>query len=140
MLGRVRGIKAEITAPLVQEERAGLEGGPGVRIVEVFEGYEVAQESGQVAIVVDEPMHVADAGGLRGEGTPREWAVEMVRLPAHRMLARLLERGEIDNELLDVLARLLVEFHAGAMTVQFHGREDDDGALLVGQRRHAALE
>jgi hypothetical protein len=53
-----------------------------------------------------------------------EWAVEMVRLPEQRMLAALLDRGEVDNELLNRLCALLVRFHAEAATgagVDEHG-------------------
>ena len=45
-----------------------------------------------------------------------EWAVEMERLPTNRMMAALLERGEIDNLELDRLARLLADFHRTAAT------------------------
>lgn len=51
---------------------------------------------------------------LGGPGEVVDWAVEMVRLPEHRMFARLLERGEIDNELMNALALLMADFHAGA--------------------------
>lgn len=65
-------------------------------------------------------------GRLRigGPGAAVEWAVEMLRLPAHRMLASLLERGEIDNEPIHALVSLLADFHANAATgrgVDEHG-------------------
>lgn len=43
-----------------------------------------------------------------------EWAVVMRELPADRMLAELVERGEVDAALLDRLSELLADFHAGA--------------------------
>jgi len=57
-----------------------------------------------------------DEGGLRvnGDGEIVEHAVEMERLPADRMLAALLERGEADTALIDQIAEILVRFHAGA--------------------------
>jgi aminoglycoside phosphotransferase family enzyme/predicted kinase len=61
---------------------------------------------------------------IGGSGEPIEWAVEMVRLPEHRMLARMLERGEIDNALLNELVLRLARFHAAAPTgagVDEHG-------------------
>ncbi len=72
------------------------------------------------------PVTRGEDGHLRfgGEGTALEWAVEMVRLPDHRMLARLCDRGEVDNDLMNVLALLFVEFHAEAPTgpgVDEHG-------------------
>ncbi len=53
-------------------------------------------------------------GGEAGEIV--EYAVEMVRLPEESMLARLLERGEIDNEPMNALAELLSAFHRSAAT------------------------
>jgi hypothetical protein len=51
---------------------------------------------------------------IGGEGEPVEWAVEMMRLPEERMLARLLERGELDNAQMNGLAERLADFHARA--------------------------
>lgn len=62
--------------------------------------------------------------GTGVEGEVLEHAVEMLRLPAERMLDRLLERGEVDNELMDRLADKLVKFHHEAATgdgVDEHG-------------------
>lgn len=51
-----------------------------------------------------------------GDGEVIEYAVEMERLPAHRMLDQLLERGEVDNELVDRIVERLATFHAAAAT------------------------
>jgi uncharacterized protein len=61
---------------------------------------------------------------LRGEGETVEFAVEMRRLPARRMLDRLLVDGEIDNGKMEALAALLARFHREAATgpgVDEHG-------------------
>lgn len=61
---------------------------------------------------------------IGGEGEPLEYAVEMKRLPAGRMLDVMLERGELDNQMLNNVAGLLARFHAGAATglgVDEHG-------------------
>jgi aminoglycoside phosphotransferase family enzyme/predicted kinase len=57
-------------------------------------------------------------GSLRvaGQGPSVEVAVEMRRLPAQRMLDRLLAAGEIDNEQMDALAELLARFHGRSAT------------------------
>lgn len=57
-------------------------------------------------------------GSLRvdGEGKPVEPVVEMLRLPRERMLDALLERGEVDNALVESLAALIARFHATAPT------------------------
>jgi uncharacterized protein len=51
-----------------------------------------------------------------GPGIPVEPAVLMRRLPEAGMLPALLERGIVDNRLMDRLARRLAQFHAGACT------------------------
>jgi hypothetical protein len=53
---------------------------------------------------------------IGGDGPAIEFAVEMVRLPAERMMDRLLERGEVDNEQMNGVAGLLADFHARAAT------------------------
>jgi aminoglycoside phosphotransferase family enzyme len=64
------------------------------------------------------PITVGPHGRLRvgADGEPVEWAVEMVRLPAHRMLSRLLESGEIDNAHMNAVVDMLAAFHAGTAT------------------------
>ena len=73
------------------------------------------------------PITAGPDGRLRVGGAPDdavEWAVEMRRLPAHRMLAALLEHGAVDNAEMNGLAELLAGFHADAATgegVDEHG-------------------
>ncbi|MEZ5990221.1 MAG: AAA family ATPase [Planctomycetota bacterium] len=72
------------------------------------------------------PIVAVGDGAVRvgGDGEPLDWCVEMRRLPADRMLDRLLAAGEIDNELCRGLATLLARFHGGAATgegVDEHG-------------------
>lgn len=57
-------------------------------------------------------------GSLRvsGNGPTVEYAVEMRRLPASRMLDHLFATGEIDNERVETLAELLAGFHGAAAT------------------------
>jgi len=59
-----------------------------------------------------------------GDGDVVEVAVEMRRLPAERMLDRLLDAGHIDNEIVRSLAEMLALFHLWAPTgpdVNEHG-------------------
>jgi aminoglycoside phosphotransferase family enzyme/predicted kinase len=70
---------------------------------------------------------------LAGRGELFEWAVEMERLPAQGMLDVLLDRGEIDNELLRQIAATLTRFHARAATgpgVDEHGTLEAVRALV----------
>lgn len=74
-----------------------------------------------------------DRWHVAGDGTPRDWAVEMRRLPAAGMLDRRLEGGEIDNAMLDSIAELLVRFHRasdGSAEVRRHGTPDAVAALV----------
>jgi aminoglycoside phosphotransferase family enzyme len=72
------------------------------------------------------PITRGTDGHLRigGDGPALEYAVEMVRLPADRMLDALLERGELDNAMLAEVRDLLVRLHEEAATgpgVDEHG-------------------
>jgi aminoglycoside phosphotransferase family enzyme/predicted kinase len=51
---------------------------------------------------------------VEGRGHPIDWVVEMIRLPAERMLDVLLEKGEIERAQLERVAVVLARFHAGA--------------------------
>ncbi|HVS09732.1 MAG TPA: AAA family ATPase [Planctomycetota bacterium] len=74
--------------------------------------------------VVEFRRDAAGAVRVGGAGELVEPAVEMRRLPAERMLEALLERGEVDNQLVRALAVFLARFHAEAATgpgVDEHG-------------------
>ena len=87
-------------------------------------------------------------GSLRidGPGEPVEPVVVMRRLPADRMLDRMLDRGEVDNALVGELAGLLARFHASALTgpgVDEHGTPEAIEANVrenVEQTQRFALE
>lgn len=49
--------------------------------------------------------------GEYGDDEVIDFAVEMIRLPAERMLSELLAQGQVDNATLRELAKLLAEFH-----------------------------
>ncbi len=51
---------------------------------------------------------------LDGAGTPVEWAVEMVRFDDNATLDKVAERGGLDLELADMLARVVAAAHAQA--------------------------
>lgn len=86
------------------------------------------------------PITVGAGGRWRvaGDGPPREWAVEMRRLPAAGMLDRRLGRGEIDNAMLEHIAALLAAFHRTAGSgpeVRRHGTPDAVRRLLADNQR-----
>ena len=49
--------------------------------------------------------------GVDAPGEPLEWAVVMRRLPAERMLDRLLQEGKAPDDLAERLADRLIPFH-----------------------------
>lgn len=55
-------------------------------------------------------------GGLRfdGTGAVREYAVRMRRMPAERMMSRLLDEGRVAAEEIDQIAARVASFHAAA--------------------------
>jgi aminoglycoside phosphotransferase family enzyme len=61
-------------------------------------------------------IHSAGAAPSRVPEEVIEYAVEMRRLPADRMLDHLLDHGAVDNAVLDRLVDVLVEFHRSAPT------------------------
>src|SRR5690606_11431986 len=61
---------------------------------------------------------VQTAGGIAVEGQGGElleWAVKMRRLPAEATMLARLGRGEVDESLVEELARRVAAFHAGAV-------------------------
>jgi len=72
------------------------------------------------------PVTRDDDGALTfgGDGEIVEYAVSMERLPDARMLERLLERGEIDNDLIRRVVALLAEFHANAVCTPKYGEPE----------------
>jgi aminoglycoside phosphotransferase family enzyme/predicted kinase len=72
---------------------------------------------------------------IRGEGPPVEYAVEMVRLPHHRMLDVRLDRGEAGPADVEGIADLLASFHARAERADRYG-----GPAPVRQRMRTNLD
>jgi aminoglycoside phosphotransferase family enzyme len=62
------------------------------------------------------PINKSDAIRIKGAGETVEYAVKMRRIPQDRMLSKLFERNEVDNKLIDRIARIIVDFHSKALT------------------------
>lgn len=83
------------------------------------------------------PVNLGADGHLRveGDGPVVEWAVAMRRLPAERMLARLLERDEVDAGDVERIAELVARFHGGCPTgagVDEFGTPQAVGQVVLG--------
>jgi len=62
---------------------------------------------------------ITKSGGqhvVEGEGKPLEYAVKMRRLPAEKMMDRLLAQNQVTTDMVERVARLLAEFHSRAAT------------------------
>jgi len=95
---------------------------------QMYLGVAVLEAGADGALRFGEPGPApADVAGAR------DFAVVMRRLPEQGMLDAALDRGEIDNELLGRLARVLVDFHGGGQrgpTVDARAEPDAVAALV----------
>lgn len=64
------------------------------------------------------PINKAEAIKIKGAGETVEYAVKMIRIPQERMLSKLIERNEVDSQLIERIARIIAEFHLKAETNQ----------------------
>ena len=53
---------------------------------------------------------------VKGEGEVVEYLVKMRRIPENHMMAKLLDRGEVNEELIDKMADIIARFHSKAET------------------------
>jgi len=71
------------------------------------------------------PLAMEPTGTVRleGAGTTVEWLVKMRRLPANRMLDRLIREQNLDPHDIERLAQLLVAFYRAAAPVDMNGAD-----------------
>src|SRR3989304_4689203 len=55
------------------------------------------------------PINKSDVIKIKGEGETVEYAVKMRRMPQESMLSKLFERNEVDNNLIDRIARIIAD-------------------------------
>jgi aminoglycoside phosphotransferase family enzyme len=88
-------------------------------------------------------LRVAPVAGdpprIDGDGEPVAHAVEMVRLPEHRMLDRLATEGAIPDDGLEALVDRLARFHAAARTGEGVDRCGDPDRVLAAMGRTLSL-
>jgi uncharacterized protein len=76
---------------------------------------------------VVELRETAGGGAFFGDGPIIDYAVKMRRLPAERMLDRLVERGEVTTADMRAVARVIAAFHQAAATsaaISEYGRRE----------------
>src|SRR5437667_3910756 len=61
-------------------------------------------------------VHTPDGYRVGARGTAVEYAVQMERLPPERLLRAVVERGEVDDALLERIAAKIAAFHADPST------------------------
>jgi aminoglycoside phosphotransferase family enzyme len=62
------------------------------------------------------PINRSNVIKIKGKGETVEYAVKMKRMPQERMMSKLLEENEVDNGLIDQIAKIIAEFHSKAET------------------------
>lgn len=62
------------------------------------------------------PINESTSIRMKGEGETVEYAVKMRRMPQERMMSQLLEEDKVDNAIIDMIARIVAEFHSQAET------------------------
>ena len=74
------------------------------------------------------PIKKADAIKIKGKGETIEYAVKMKRMPQEKMMSKLLERYQVDDKLVDRIAKIIAEFHSKAET---NKRISEFGSLAI---------
>ena len=62
------------------------------------------------------PINKAFAINIKGAGETVEYAVKMKRMPQEQMMSKLLEKHQVDNRLVDRIAKIIADFHSKAKT------------------------
>ncbi|MCW4054502.1 MAG: phosphotransferase [Candidatus Bathyarchaeota archaeon] len=62
------------------------------------------------------PINKSDAIKIKGKGKTIEYAVKMKRMPQENMMSRLLEKNQVEEGLVDRIAKIIAEFHSKAET------------------------
>jgi aminoglycoside phosphotransferase family enzyme len=62
------------------------------------------------------PINKGYAIKIKGEGETVEYAVKMKRMPQEKMMSKLLEKNQVDDTLVDRIAKIIAEFHSKAQT------------------------
>ncbi len=62
------------------------------------------------------PINKAYAIKIKGEGETVEYAVKMKQMPQEKMMSKLLEKNQVDDTLVDRIAKIISEFHSKAQT------------------------
>ena len=62
------------------------------------------------------PVNRSSSGEIRinGEGETVEYAVKMKKIPEEKIMTRLLEENKIDKNIIDKMAKIIVDFHENA--------------------------
>jgi len=68
------------------------------------------------------PINRSSIIKIKGEGEIIEYAVKMKRIPQESMMSELLEKKRVDSTLIDMMAKIIAEFHSRAETNRRIGR------------------
>ncbi|MCL2358510.1 MAG: hypothetical protein LBH74_05840 [Nitrososphaerota archaeon] len=62
------------------------------------------------------PINKSDKLKIGGDGQTIEYAVKMRRLPQEQLMIQLLQKGKIDEKIIDEIAAIVAKFHSEAQT------------------------
>jgi uncharacterized protein len=62
------------------------------------------------------PINKSKTIKIKGKGEPVEYAVKMKRIAQDKILSSLLEKNQVNRELIDRIAKIIAEFHSKAET------------------------
>ena len=62
------------------------------------------------------PINMAKDIKIKGKGETVEYALKMKRMPQEKIMTKLLEESQVDEKLIDQLAKLISDFHSNAET------------------------
>src|SRR3990170_1215302 len=74
------------------------------------------------------PINRSEIIKMKGEGETIEYAVKMKRMPQEKMMDKLLEEKNVNNKLIDRIAKIIVEFHSKA---ENNRRISEFGSLAI---------
>ncbi|MDH5482561.1 MAG: hypothetical protein OEY22_06775 [Candidatus Bathyarchaeota archaeon] len=74
------------------------------------------------------PINRSNLIKIKGEGETVEYAVKMKRMPQEKMMNKLLEENKVNSKLIDLIAKIIAEFHSKAET---NRRISEFGSLAI---------
>ncbi len=84
------------------------------------------------------PINCSTSGKItiNGEGKTVEYAVKMKKIPEEKIMTRILEEGKIDENTIDEMAKIIVDFHEKAKVTKTDGEFEPLSAIETNWREN----